>query len=185
MPDENVLVITLDDADRARDALAALTDPGGGAGGPGQLRGAAVVHRAADGRVTIGEEVGDIDTAGTFAERHPRLATLLTVLAGPLDTLLLGNTLVALTGAMAEPSPDEVALEHLARAIPPGRTAVIAFAAEADPAATDRALAGLAAHVTRRPLAEVEAELDAASGAVEAAGAEARRVLRSTRPGPR
>jgi hypothetical protein len=71
-------------------------------------------------------EVGDVDTVGTFVERHPRLATLLTVLAGPLDTLLLGNSLVALTGALAEPSPDEVALEHLARAVRPGRTAVVA-----------------------------------------------------------
>ena len=33
----------------------------------------------------IRDEVGDVDTVGTFVERHPRLATLLTVLAGPLD----------------------------------------------------------------------------------------------------
>jgi hypothetical protein len=129
-------------------------------------------------------EVGDVDTVGTFVERHPRLATLLTVLAGPLDTLLLGNSLVALTGALAEPSPDEVALEHLARAVPPGRTAVVAEVAESDPGLVDEALAGLSVRIVRRPLGEVEAELDAARHAVAAAGEEARRVLRATRPAP-
>jgi hypothetical protein len=54
------------------------------------------------------------------------------VLAGPLDTLLFGNSVMALTGALAEPSPDEVALEHLARAVPPGRTAVVAEVAESN-----------------------------------------------------
>ena len=41
----------------------------------------------------IRDEVGDVDTGG-LVERHPRLATLLPVLAGSLDTLLLGNSLV-------------------------------------------------------------------------------------------
>jgi hypothetical protein len=36
--------------------------------------------------------------------------------------------------------------------------------------------------VTRRPLAEVQAEIGAADQAVAAAGTEARRVLRGTRP---
>jgi hypothetical protein len=106
------------------------------------------------------------------------------LLAGPLDTLLLGNSLVALTGALAEPSPDEVALEHLARAVPPGRTAVVAEVAESDPGLVDEALAGLSVRIVRRPLGEVEAELDAERHAVAAAGEEARRVLRATRPAP-
>lgn len=69
---------------------------------------------------------------GRWPERYPRFATQLLVLAGPLDTLLFGNSVMALTGALAEPSADEVALEHLARAVPPGRTAVVAEVAESD-----------------------------------------------------
>ena len=125
-----------------------------------------------------------MQTAGTFAERYPRLATLLLVLAGPLDTLLFGNSLVALTGALVEPSSDEVALEHLARAAPPGRTAVVAEVAEFDPGLVDEALARFSAWIVRRPRADVEAELDAAREAVPAAGEVARRVLRGIRPAP-
>ncbi len=116
------------------------------------------------------------------SERHPRLATLLTVLAGPLDTLLLGNSLVALVGAVSEPTPDEVALEQLARAIPAGATAVIADVVERDPEVVDREMARLGARVARRPQAEVEAETGVADQAIDAAGTEARRVLRGTRP---
>ena len=103
---------------------------------------------------------------------------------GPLDTLLFGNSFIALTGALAEPSPDEVALEHLARAVPPGRTAVVAEVAESDPGLVDEALAGVSAWIVRRPLADVEAEFGAARHAVAAAGEEARRVLRGIGPNP-
>lgn len=155
-PQENVLVVTLDDPHEAIDpVLDAVTEPGDGF----TLRSAAIVRRAADGAVTIGEHAGDLDTTGTLAERHPRLAGLLTALLAPVDTLLLGNSLVALTGALAEPSPDERVLLQLARAIPPSGTAVIADVVEAAPQALDHRLAGHAVTLTRRPLADVEADL--------------------------
>jgi hypothetical protein len=125
----------------------------------------------------------DVEAAGTFAERHPRLATLLLVLAGPLDTLLFGNSLMALTGALAEPSPDEVALEHLARAVPPGRRSSPRSPNPIRGSSTRRSRA-LSAWIVRRPLADVGAELDAAREAVAAAEEEARRVLRVIRPAP-
>ena len=180
MSEENVLVITLEEtvAPHALETLSRLATEDDGF----DLRVAAVVHRSDGGRIRIDDHVGDIETSLTLAERHPRLATLLTVLAGPLDTLLLGNTLVALAGAVAEPTPDELALEHLARAIPPGGTAVIADVVEREPEVANRALAPLGATVARRPLAEVEAEVGAADQAVTAAGTEARRVLRGDRP---
>ena len=163
-PQENVLVVTLDDPGSPTDpVLDALTEPDNGF----TLRSAAVVHRDADGAVTLGEHAGDIDTEGTLVERHPRLSGLLTALLAPIDTLLLGNSLVALTGALAEPSMDERALLQLARAIPPGGTAVIADVVESDPQVLDDRLAACAVTVTRRPLAEVEAEL----GSGPAAGA--------------
>jgi hypothetical protein len=153
---DNVLVVTFDDPGAPTDpVLVALTEPGDGF----TLRSAAIVRRDADGAVTIGEHAGDLDTDGTLVERHPRLAGLLTALLAPIDTLLLGNSLVALTGALAEPSPDERVLLSLARAVPPGGTAVIADVVESDPQALDRRLASLAVAVTRHPLADVEADL--------------------------
>ena len=180
MSQENVLVITLDEPATARQVLTTLSrlDSEDGVA----LRAAAVVHRSRDGQIRIAEHVGDVETRQTLVERHPRLATLLTVLAGPLDTLLLGNSLVALAGAVAEPTPDELALEHLARAIPLAGTAIIADVVECDPDVVNRGLAPFGARVTRRPLAEVHAEVGAANEAIAAAGMEARRVLRHTRP---
>jgi hypothetical protein len=155
---ENVLVVTLDDPGSPTDpVLVALTEPGDGF----TLRSAAIVRRAPDGAVTIGEHAGDLDTEGTLVERHPRLAGLLTALLAPIDTLLLGNSLVALTGALAEPSPDERVLLSLARAVPPGGTALIADVVESDPQALDDRLAEHAVTVTRHPLADVEADLAA------------------------
>lgn len=151
-----MLVVALDVPGSPTDpVLDALTEPADGF----RLRSAAIVRRAADGAVTIGEHAGDVDTAGTLVERHPRLAGLLTALLAPVDTLLLGNSLVALTGALAEPSPDERVLLQLARAIPPGGTAVIADVVESEPRALDDRLAGHSVTVTRRPLADVEADL--------------------------
>lgn len=179
LTEENVLVITLDEAATASQALETLTRLA--SEGAFDLRGAAVVHRCGDGRIRIQDHVGDVETEGTLAERHPRLATLLTILAGPLDTLLFGNSLVVLAGAMAEPPRDELALEHLARAIPPGRTAVIAAVVETDTDVLDRGLGPLGGRVTRRRLAEVQAEIGAADDALSAAGTQARRVLRDAR----
>jgi hypothetical protein len=167
---ENILMITLDRDQSPSEAIDALR--GLAADGAVELRAAAVVRRSVDGRISIGDEVGDVETAGTFAERYPRLATLLTVLAGPVDTFLFGNSLMALTGALAEPSADEVALEHLACPVPAGRTAVVAEVAESDRGLVDEALAGLSAWIVRRPRGDVEAEVGAAREAVAAAGEE-------------
>jgi uncharacterized membrane protein len=178
LSEENVLVITVDEAatPQVLETLSRLDSEDGV-----ELRAAVVVHRSDDGRIRIEDQVGDVETRQSLAERHPRLATLLTVLAGPLDTLLLGNSLVALAGAVAEPTPDELALEHLVRALPLGGTAVIADVRERDPDVVNRELAHFGGRVVRRPLAEVQVEIGAADEAISAAGTEARRVLRSRR----
>lgn len=179
---ENVLVVTVDQAaaPQVLEALSRLDSEDGI-----ELRAAVVVHRSGGGRIKIEDHVGDVETRQTLAERHPRLAALLTVLAGPLDTLLLGNSLVALAGAVAEPTPDELALEQVARAIPLGGTAVIADVVERDSDVVSHGLAHLGCRVVRRPLAEVQAEIGAADEAISAAGTEARRMLRGTRPSQR
>ena len=155
---DTVLVIGLDDPTRARTAFATLSrlaDEGAVV-----LHAAALVHRDPDGRLVVDDRVGEVDTASTLIESHPRFAGLLTAIAAPLDALLLGNSLVALTGAIAEPAPDEKVLARLAGSVPAGAAAVIADVTESDPAAVDAPLAGLGATVTRRPRAAVEDATD-------------------------
>jgi hypothetical protein len=144
---ENVVVITAADLDAALQALEGLDGV--------ELRAAAVVSRDADGTLSLDHEAGD---ALTFTEKHPRLGALVTLLLGPIDTLLFGNQLVALYGA-TEQSPEDLALRHIAQAVPAGGTALIAEVVEEDPAVLDAAVPGT---VSRKPLEQVEREIDAA-----------------------
>jgi hypothetical protein len=142
---ENVLVVTGSDPSEALSALRASDAI--------ELRAAAIVHRAADGTLSLDDQTGD---ALTFADRHPRLGALVTLLLGPIDTLLFGNQLVALYGA-SEQSDEELALRHIAQAVPAGSSAVIAEVVEDDPSVLDTAVPGT---ITRKPLAQVERELN-------------------------
>ncbi|WP_181781389.1 hypothetical protein [Pseudonocardia pini] len=144
---ENVVVITATDLDAALRSLEGLDGV--------ELRAAAIVSRDADGALSLDHEAGD---ALTFAEKHPRLGALVTLLLGPIDTLLFGNQLVALYGA-TEQSPEDLALRHIAQAVPAGSSALIAEVDEADPAVLDAAVPGT---ISRRPLSVVEAEIAAA-----------------------
>lgn len=147
---ENVVVVTGADPQKVLTALRSLDEDG-----TLELRAAAIVHRDADGRLALDHESGD---AVSFADRHPRLGAVITLLLGPLDTLLFGNQLVALFGA-TEQSPEELAVRHLAQTVPPGGAAVIADVDESDPSVLDAELPG--ATVRRRPAADVEQELHA------------------------
>ena len=68
------------------------------------------------------------------------------------------------------------ALTVLGRAIPPGSTAVIASVEESAVEVIDAEMYKLGGEVTRRPVAEVMGELEAAEEAAEAAAHEARRT---------
>ncbi|MCE3555164.1 hypothetical protein LWC33_27395 [Pseudonocardia sp. RS11V-5] len=148
---ENVVVVTGAEPREVLDVLGGLHDAGSL-----ELRAAAIVHRDADGHLELDHEAGD---ALGFAERHPRLGALVTLLLGPIDTLLFGNQLVSLYGA-TEQSPEELAIGHLARTVPAGGTAVIADVDEPDHGVLDAKLPG--ATVARRPYADVEREVEAA-----------------------
>jgi hypothetical protein len=149
---ENVVVVTGADPRTVLDTLQALDEAGAL-----ELRAAAIVRRDPDGHLSLDHEAGD---AVSFADRHPRLGAVVTLLLGPLDTLLFGNQLVSLFGA-TERTAEELAVGHLAQAVPAGGEATIADIDEPDPAVLDAKLAG--AIVTRRPYAEVEKELGSGS----------------------
>ena len=75
----------------------------------------------------------------------------------------------------------EEALTALGRAIPPESTAVIASVTEPAVEVIDGEMAKLDGEVTRRPVVEVMAELEAAEEAADAAAREARKTLREKR----
>ncbi len=147
---ENVVVITGSDPHEVLDTLTALDGAG-----ELELRAAAIVARDADGKLSLDHETGD---AISFSERHPRLGAVVTLLLGPLDTLLFGNQLVSLFGA-SEQTPEELAIGHLAQAVPAGGQAVIADVEESDLGLLGARLAD--ATIARRPYADVEREIDA------------------------
>ncbi len=157
---ENVVVVTGSDPQEALDALRGLDETG-----VLKLHAAAIVHRDEDGRLTLDHEAGDMVS---FTDRHPRLGALITLLLGPLDTLLFGNQLVALFGGAAEQSPEELAIGHLAQAVPAGGNAVIADLDEPDPTILDAKLVG--ASIARRPYTEVEREVEASREYVPESG---------------
>jgi hypothetical protein len=108
---------------------------------------------------------------------------LIGVLGGPVG-VLVGWGAGALMGGVfdiARAEKSDEALAALGRAIPPESTAVIAGVAEPAVEVIDGEMDKLGGEVTRRPLAEVMSELEAAEMAAEAAAREARRALREKR----
>jgi uncharacterized membrane protein len=108
---------------------------------------------------------------------------VLGVLGGPVRVLLGWGTGALMGGAfdVDRAVTSDEALTVLGQAIPTGSTAVIASAEEPAVEVIDREMKKLDGEVTRRPVAEVMAELEAAEDAADAAAHEARRAIRETR----
>lgn len=141
------------------------------------LRHAAVMQRDRDGQVLVKQEsmAGAVHSgplAGTL------VGSLVGVLAGPIG-VLLGTASGALIGSAVTLDKAEQRLgllEQAMQAMPAGTTSLIASVSEpANDGAIDALAKGLGAHVFRRPLAEVQAEVDAQHQADAAAARQARR----------
>ena len=133
------------------------------------------------GELRIPEGTDNVGLVGTAS--GSLIGMLIGVLGGPVG-VLVGWGAGALMGGVfdidrAEKSDE--ALAALGRAIPPESTAVIAGVAEPAVEVIDGEMAKLGGEVTRRPVAEVMDELEAAEEAAEAAAREARRALREKR----
>lgn len=153
MSENNVLTITASDpavAVQALDALARLD-----ADGQVTVHAAAVVRRGDEGEVSIEHKIGDEATPSP--PERGRFAEAFQILVGTVDMLMLGNTLVAAAGANP-PTDADLVVGHLAATVPTGESAVVADLTETDPAVVNAAVAELGAAVTRRPIAEFEAE---------------------------
>ena len=179
MTEENVVVVRFAEPSKAYQALSVLKECD--ADGRIGLESAAVVERTATGELRVPESADNVGLVGTAS--GSLIGMLLGVLGGPVGLLLGWGTGALMGGAFdldrAETSDEALAV--LGRAIPPESTAVIASVEEPAVELIDGEMTRLGGEVTRRPVADVIDELEAAQEAADAAAREARRVVREKR----
>ena len=175
----NVVVVKFAEASKSYQALSVLKDCD--AQGRIEVKSAAIVERTPSGELRMPEGEDNIAFIGTVS--GSLIGMLIGVLGGPVGVLvgwgagaLMGGT-IDIVGV----TKSEEALTSLARAIPPGSTAVIASVTEPAIEVIDGEMAKLGGEVTRRPADDVMAELEAAEEAADAAAREARKALRQKR----
>jgi uncharacterized membrane protein len=184
MPDsefteENVIAVSFPEEANAYEALARLKELG--SKDDIGLRGAAVVVREQDGRVTVKEQYENEsyqDTAGGGL-----LGLLVGVLGGPLGVLIGGATGV-LIGSLFDQDDDDhtrSVLGELSSSIRVGPPGLLADVAESAPEAVDAVMAHLGGTVVRRSASDVEVELAAAEDAQREAKQKASKELREAK----
>jgi uncharacterized membrane protein len=176
MSQENVLVVRFDDPSKAYQALSVLK--GCAADGRIGLESAAVVERTAEGTLNVPESADNNELVGMAS--GSLIGMLIGVLGGPVGLLLGwgGGAMVGGAFDVDRAVTSDEALTVLGAAIPAGSTAVIANVEEPAVEVVDGEMAKLGGEVTRRPLGEVMAELDAAEEAADAAARAARKAVR-------
>ena len=176
---ENVVVVGFTEPSKAYQALSVLKECS--AEGRIGLESAAIVERTQEGELRIPESVDNDELVGMAS--GSLIGMLIGVLGGPLGVLIGwgGGALMGGAFDVGRAVTSDEALTVLGRAIPPGTTAVIASVDEPAVEVIDAEMYKLGGEVTRRPVAEVMGELEAAEEAADAAADEARRELREKR----
>ena len=191
MADENVVLVSFEEESKAYQAATVLKEAS--AEGRIELHAVAVAQRMEDGTLRVKEGDADDFPVGTWAggalggTTGGIIGLTLGTLGGPLG-LLLGGAYGALLGSLVDLGTAEEAesvLATMARAIQPGKTALIAHVTEPAVEVVDGEMERLGGEVVRRPVYEVEAEIAAAEEAAMAADEEARRKLREEKSAER
>ena len=179
MAQENVIVVRFTEPSKAYQALSVLKELDGS--GRIGLESAALVERTATGELRTPESADNIGLVGTAS--GSLIGMLIGVLGGPVGVLLGGGAGALMGGAfdIDRALTSDEALTVLGQAIPTGSTAVIASVEEPAVEVLDGEMKKLDGEVTRRPVAEVMGELEAAEDAADAAAREARRTIRAKR----
>jgi uncharacterized membrane protein len=179
MAEKNVVVIGFDEPSKAYQALSVLKacDADGRIG----LDSAAVVERTPEGGLRVPESADNAELVGMAS--GSLIGMLIGVLGGPVGVLLGWGAGAMMGGAfdLERAETSDEALTVLGTAIPTGSTAVIASVKEPAVEVIDGEMEKLGGKVTRRSVAEVEVELEAAEDAAEAAAREARKAVRKKR----
>jgi uncharacterized membrane protein len=176
MAQGNVVVVRFAEPSKAYQALSVLKECD--AAGRIGLESAAVVERARSGELRVPESADNVGLVGTAS--GSLIGMLVGVLGGPVGVLLGWGAGALMGGAfdVDRAATSDEALTVLGTAIPPESTAVIASVEEPAVEVIDGEMTRLGGEVTRRPVAEVMDELEAAEEAADAAAREARRAVR-------
>jgi uncharacterized membrane protein len=179
MAQENIVIVRFSEPSKAYQALSVLKECN--AGGRIGLESAAIVERTPDGALRTPEGTDNMEFVGTAS--GSLLGMLIGVLGGPVGVLAGWGAGALMGGAfdIDRAVTSDEALTVLGQAIPTGSTAVIASVEEPAVEVIDGEMSKLDGEVTRRPVAEVMDELEAAEEAADAAAHEARRTLRKKR----
>ena len=178
--ENNVIAVSFEDDDSAYAGLARLKQLD--ADGQIELRGAAVVERGADGRVTTKDTAGKEEWEGTAA--GGLIGLLVGILGGPLGVLIGGATgvLVGSLFDLEDTQDTESVLAALSQEIRPGHdTLLVELGEPGDHQVVDSVMESRSGNVLRRPVADVEAEMAAAEKAQHEARKKARAELRHER----
>jgi uncharacterized membrane protein len=138
---------------------------------------AVVAVRDEDGQVVEKDRVETTSLVGTAS--GGLIGLLIGVIGGPIG-VLIGGTYGLFVGSMFDMSDFDDADSALARisgSVRPGHTALLAVVDERSPEVVDAPMAQLGGSVTRRTVADVEAEIAAAESAERTARHEARKEL--------
>ena len=179
MTQENVVVVRFTEPSKAYQALSVLKECD--AEGRIGLESAAVVERTPQGELRIPESADNVGPVGTAS--GSLIGMLVGVLGGPVGALVGWGAGALMGGAfdVDRAITSDEALTVLGRAIPPESTAVIARWRSRRSRSSTREMHKLGGEVTRRSVAEVMGELEAAEEAADAAAREARRTLHEKR----
>jgi uncharacterized membrane protein len=176
---DNVVTVRFTEPSKAYQALSVLTQCSDE--GRIELESAALVERTPEGELRIPEGSDNVGLVGTAS--GSLIGMLVGVLGGPVGVLVGWGAGALMGGAfdMDRATKSDEALTAFGRAIPPESTAVVASVREPAVEVIDVEMAKLGGEVTRRPLAQVLDELEAAEDAADAAAREARKKLRQQR----
>ena len=176
---DNVIAVSFPEEANAYEALARLKelDSHGSVG----VRGAAVVAREEDGRITIKDQFGEESFENTAGAGL--LGLLVGILGGPLGVLVGGATGLLIGSLFDEDDDDDTrsVLADISKSIRVGPPGLLAEVSEPAPEAIDAVMAHLDGTVVRRSVADVEAEIAAAEHAQREAKKKARKELREAR----
>lgn len=176
----NILVATFDDESKTYQAFSDLKRAA--AQGRLKIEGMTIVHRTLDGRFEV-RDAAMKPLGGAIAGGI--IGSLVGILAGPL-WILLGWGAGSLLGGIRdahELRADQTLFQRLTEDMEVGSTALVGEFEERDENVALQIVRKLGGELLRRPTAEVQADIEAAERAREAASREARRVIHEERPG--